>query len=108
MTNTNCHVFTRAERLLASLRCAIGQVQDSPVLLHAPEFAGNEWVYVKECIDTGWVSSAGKFVDEFEQRLAGFTGAHHAVAVANGTVALHIALKLAGVEIGRASCRERV
>jgi hypothetical protein len=44
--------------------------RDGVVGLHEPEFAGNEWKYVKECIDTGWVSSAGRYVDEFEHRLA--------------------------------------
>ena len=68
--------------------------------LHEPRFAGNEWRYVKECIDTGWVSSAGKFVDRFEQELAAYTGAAHAIAVANGTAALHVALQLAGVKSG--------
>ena len=68
--------------------------------LHEPEFAGNEWAYVKECIDTGWVSSVGKFVDQFEARLAAYTGARHAVAVVNGTAALQIALTLAGVKPG--------
>ena len=51
----------------------------------SPEFAGNEWAYTKECIDSGWVSSAGKFVEEFEARLAEYTGARSAVAVVNGT-----------------------
>lgn len=68
--------------------------------LHEPEFAGNEWLYAKECLDTGWVSSAGKFVDEFEARLAEFTGAKHAVVVVNGTVALEVALRLGGVGAG--------
>lgn len=66
--------------------------------LHEPEFAGNEWLYVKECLDTGWVSSAGRFVDRLEGELASFTGSKHAVAVVNGTAALHIALLLAGVQ----------
>jgi perosamine synthetase len=68
--------------------------------LHEPRFQGNEWEYVKECLDTGWVSSVGKFVDRFEHDLAEFTGTRHAVAVVNGTAALHICLKLAGVESG--------
>jgi len=67
------------------------------VPLHEPQFAGNEWLYVKECLDTGWVSSAGKFVDRFEKQMAEYTGVKHAVAVVNGTAALHICLKLAGV-----------
>jgi perosamine synthetase len=68
------------------------------VPLHEPSFQRNEWNYVKECIDTGWVSSAGKYVDEFERRLAEFVGVKRAVAVVNGTAALHIALQIAGVE----------
>lgn len=66
--------------------------------LHEPSFSGNEWAYVKECLDTGWVSSVGKFVDRFEQQLADYTGAKHAIAVVNGTAALHVCLLLAGVE----------
>ncbi|MDI6813073.1 MAG: LegC family aminotransferase [Desulfitobacteriaceae bacterium] len=66
--------------------------------LHEPVFAGSEWDYVKECLDTGWVSSVGKFVDRFEHMLEDYTGVKKAVAVVNGTAALHIALKLAGVE----------
>jgi perosamine synthetase len=66
--------------------------------LHEPTFDGHEWAYVKECLDTRWVSSAGAFVDRFEGALAAYTGAKHAVAVVNGTAALHICLMLAGVE----------
>lgn len=66
--------------------------------LHEPTFAGNEWTYVKETIDTGWVSTAGKYVNDFEVRLQEYTGARRAIAVANGTAALHVALLLAGVE----------
>lgn len=68
------------------------------VALHEPCFQGNEWVYVKECLDTGWVSSVGKYVDRFEQMLQEYTGVKRAVAVVNGTAALHICLKLVGVE----------
>ena len=66
--------------------------------LHEPLFRGNENKYVKECIDTGWVSSVGKFVDRFEEDLVAYTGVKRAVAVANGTSALHICLILAGVK----------
>lgn len=52
---------------------------------------------VKDCLESGWVSSVGRYVDAFEQQLAAFTGARHAVAVVNGTAALHVALRLAGV-----------
>lgn len=68
------------------------------VALHEPNFNGNEWKYLKECIDTGWVSSVGNFVDRIEDDLAAYTGAKHAISVVNGTAALHICLKLVGVE----------
>ncbi|AOP33675.1 aminotransferase DegT [Leptospira tipperaryensis] len=88
---------TLPTRIVESIRKVVG---DSPVALHEPTFSGNEWKYVKECIDTSFVSSVGKFVDRFELELAQFTGAKHAIAVVNGTAALHIALKLAGVNPG--------
>ncbi len=71
-----------------------------PVVLHEPWFAGKEREYVLECIETGWVSSAGKFVDRFEQMLAEYTGVGRAVAIVNGTSALHLCLKLVGVKPG--------
>lgn len=74
-------------------------VGPGPVALHEPLFAGNEWAYVKECIDSSFVSSVGPFVDRFEADLSTLTGAH-AVAVVNGTAALHVALQLAGVRPG--------
>lgn len=73
---------------------------EEPIHLHAPVFQGKEWDYVRECLDTGWVSSVGRFVDEFERRLAEYTGVAHAVAVVNGTSALHVSLILAGVQRG--------
>ena len=79
-----------------ALRIALKSPQGL-VPLHEPTFAGNEWLYLKECLDSTFISSAGKFVDRFEVELAAYTGAKHAVAVVNGTAALHIALKLAGV-----------
>jgi len=66
--------------------------------LHEPEFTGNEWDYVKECLDTGWVSSAGSYVTRFEDMLAKITGAKHAIAVINGSAALHAGLLLADIE----------
>ena len=68
--------------------------------LHEPYFNGNEWNYVKECIDTGWVSSVGKFVDKFESDLAEYTGAKYAIATVNGTAALHISYLLADIGPG--------
>jgi len=52
-----------------------------PIPLHEPIFSGNEWTYVKECLDTGWVSSVGKYVDQFEEMLQDFTGVKRAVVV---------------------------
>ncbi|EMS85312.1 LegC family aminotransferase [Leptospira noguchii] len=83
-----------SDRIVNAIRDVVGS---SPVFLHEPIFSGNEWQYVKECIDTSFVSSVGKFVDRFEVELARYTEAKHAIAVVNGTAALHVALKLAGV-----------
>lgn len=82
---------------------AIGQVLGDiarPVQLHEPLFMGNENAYVKSCIDTGWVSSVGEFVNRFERELATFCGAAHAVVMVNGTCALHAALLCVGVQPG--------
>lgn len=65
--------------------------------LAVPEVRGNEWRYVKECLDTAWVSSVGPYVDRFEQMVAQQAGTKHAVATVNGTAALHVALLVAGV-----------
>ena len=75
-------------------------VGDRRVALHEPNFNGNEWLYIKDCIDTGWVSSVGSYVDRFEHDLAAYTGAKHAVVVSNGTSGLQVALQLAGVVAG--------
>ena len=66
--------------------------------LHEPKFIGNEKKYLSECIDSTFVSSVGKFVDEFEEKIAKYTGAKYAVATTNGTLALHISLLIAGVD----------
>ncbi|MCB2219428.1 MAG: LegC family aminotransferase [Bacteroidetes bacterium] len=68
--------------------------------LHAPVFMGNEKKYLNECIDSTFVSYVGKFVTQFEEMTASYTGAKHAVAVVNGTAALQIALTVTGVEKG--------
>ena len=68
--------------------------------LSEPYLHGHEWSYVKQCLDTNWVSSAGTFVTRFEQIVAERAGARHGVAVSTGTAALHVALLLAGVEAG--------
>jgi aminotransferase in exopolysaccharide biosynthesis len=88
---------TFSEQVIRAIRSVVGP---GPVALHEPTFGGNEWAYLKECLDSTFVSSVGKFVDRFEAELAAFTGAKHVVAVVNGTAALHIALKLSGVRCG--------
>jgi len=65
--------------------------------LHEPRFNGNEKKYVLDCIDSTFVSSVGKYVDQFEKMVADYTGAKYAIATVNGTAALHIALLLSGV-----------
>ena len=67
-----------------------------------PWLRGNEWTYLKECLDTNWVSSAGPFVERFEREIAARVDVPHAVAVVNGTAALHVALLAAGVQRGDA------
>lgn len=90
-------IATAAAQVVGAISSVVGE---APAALHEPRFAGNEWQYVKECLDSTFVSSVGKFVDRFEADLTAFTGARYAVAVVNGTAALHIALKLAGVQRG--------
>lgn len=85
--------------VLNTLKRVIGQ-SDAFVSLHEPIFAGCEWDYVKDCLDSGWVSSVGSYVDRFESMLAEYTGVKRAVAVVNGTAALHVCLQLSGVETG--------
>ena len=66
--------------------------------LSVPHLKGNEWLYIKECIDTEWVSSVGKYVDLFEQNICECTNSKYAVACVNGTAALQVALRLVEVE----------
>ena len=65
--------------------------------LSVPNINGNEWQYVKDCLDTGWISSAGSYVNKFEEAIKNYTGAKHAIACMNGTAGLQISLQLAGV-----------
>ena len=67
------------------------------LLLSGPNMGGNEWKYIKDCLDTGWVSSVGAYVDQFEKMSAAFAGTKYAVATSSGTTALHICLVLMGV-----------
>jgi perosamine synthetase len=68
--------------------------------LSVPNLAGNEWQYVKECLDTGWISSVGSYVNKFEEAVANFVGAKYGISVMNGTAALHTCLILSGVKPG--------
>jgi len=85
------------EQVVSALRTVCG---DDSATLHAPLFNGNEWEYLRGCLDSTFVSSVGAYVDRFEADLAAYTGAKHAIAVVNGTAALHVALLLAGVQQG--------
>jgi perosamine synthetase len=87
------------EEIVEAVSAVLGPTEKT-LALHEPEFRGREWEYLKECVDTGWVSSVGKFVDRIEHDLADYTGAGFAIATANGTAALHVCLILAGVEAG--------
>jgi len=82
-------------QVVAAIKEVIGE---ESAQLHEPSFEGNEWSYLKECLDSTYVSSIGKFVDKFESDLATYTGAKYAITVTSGTAALHISLLLAGVE----------
>jgi len=85
--------------IAATILDRIQRVTQSPrVSLHEPTFGGNELKYVTECIQTGWVSSVGEYVNRFERELAAYTGAAHAVVVSNGTSGLQVMLELVGVK----------
>ena len=66
--------------------------------LSVPNISGNEWKYVKDCLDTGWISSVGSYVNEFEQSIANYCTVKHAVATSSGTTALHTSLQILGVK----------
>ncbi|MCS4174467.1 LegC family aminotransferase [Salinibacter ruber] len=83
-------------RVVDAIRGAIGP-QDGFTPLHKPTFENHEWDYVKECIDTEWVSTAGSYVEQFEEDLAEYTGAERAIVTVSGTAALHVSLRLAGI-----------
>jgi perosamine synthetase len=68
--------------------------------LSIPNLSGNEWKYVKECLDTGWISSVGSYVTDFEKSIAEFTHSKYAIAAMNGSAALHLSLQMAGVQQG--------
>jgi len=69
------------------------------VLLSGPNISGNEWKYVKDCLDTGWVSSVGSYVTDFENNIANYVNSKYAIATSSGTTALHLSLLLSDVKI---------
>ena len=92
--------MTKNKEIVKTISDAIRKVvgSEKDVALHEPFFNGNEIKYLKKCVKTTYVSSVGKYVDDFENMLSDFTGAKFTVAVINGTSALQIALKLSGVK----------
>jgi perosamine synthetase len=88
---------TLSEQIINAIQSVVGT---GVVSLHEPSFKGNELLYLKDCVDSTFVSSVGKYVDKFERGIECYTGAKHAVSVVNGTAALHVALKIAGVLAG--------
>lgn len=72
----------------------------SRIPVYEPYLGGNASAYVNECLTTGWISSRGAFISRFEDAFAAYVGASHATSVANGTVALHLALEALGVGAG--------
>lgn len=89
----------KSEQIIQFIR-ELYEQSEGFIPLHNPCFRGNEKKYLEECIDTTFVSSVGKFVDLFEEKIATYTGSKYAIVCVNGTNALHIALKLSGVEQG--------
>jgi perosamine synthetase len=87
------------EKIIKAIR-KVYRVKDEFIPLHAPVFKGNEKKYVAETIDSTFVSSVGAFVNRFEEDIAKFTGTRYAVAIVNGTAALHLALIVSGVKPG--------
>lgn len=89
----------KADQVVAAIAQTIAHAK-KPVPLHEPRFGGREKEYLQRCIDSGWVSSAGPFVDEFEKKLAALCGTKFATAIVNGTAALHAALHAIGAGQG--------
>jgi perosamine synthetase len=88
------------DAILRAVRSVVHQEDGTFIALHEPQITGRAWEYVKDCLDSGWVSSVGDYVNRFERMLSEYTGARYAVATVNGTAALHTALVVAGVQPG--------
>ena len=88
------------QEFLAVLESVLGKAAGSPIALHEPNIGALENEKVANCLNSGWVSSIGEYITQFETDLAKFTSAKHVVAVVNGTAALHLALHAVGVKPG--------
>ena len=84
-------IINLSDTLLNKIDEVVKKSNKKIISLHEPDFRNtNAWKYTKECLDSGWVSSAGKWVDTFEKEICKFTGSKNAIAVTNGTVALRL------------------
>lgn len=97
MTST---IFEHELDVAAVVEAVRSVLPEGLAALHQPSFGGHEWQYVKECLDSGWVSYSGDYVKKFEAMLQDITGAKHALAMSSGTGALHLALVVCGIEPG--------
>ena len=88
------------QEFLAVLKSVLGESGNSPIALHEPNISQHENELVSKCLASGWVSSVGEYISEFETGLAKFTNSKHAIAIVNGTAALHLALHSVGVKPG--------
>jgi aminotransferase in exopolysaccharide biosynthesis len=98
LKDTN-QIFSMFDEIISQIR-KLHNIAEESVPLHAPVFSGNEKRYVNHAIDTTYVSSVGEYVLRFERMMQELSGAKHAIAVVNGTCALHLALMIAGVKPG--------
>ncbi len=91
-----------SKEIIDRIKLAINKADESSdVYLHEPSFVGtNAYEYIKDCLDSGWVSSSGEWVSRFENLISEFTGSNYAIAVSNGTDALRLALHIIGVKKG--------
>ena len=88
------------QEFLEVLTSVLGRVENSTIALHEPDIGTHEHKIVAECLSSGWVSSVGAFITQFEKELSKITGAKYVVATVNGTAALHLALHSVGVKPG--------
>ncbi len=84
-----------SRKIIGAIRDALGEAK---LGLHEPVFQGKEWDYLKDCLDSGYVSSIGQYVERFEKQISEFTNSKYAVAVVSGTAALHLGLLVCGVK----------